>query len=52
MRYLMMKKSIRYWVPRYDFSAEIIEVYGNYLRNGDFPIISEKALAIALGLHI
>jgi len=49
VKYLVMKKPMRYWVPGYDFSAEIIRVYGNVLRNGDFLIISEKALAIALG---
>ncbi len=51
VKFLVMKRPMRYWVPGYDFSAEIIRVYGSSLRNKDFLIVSEKALAIALG-HI
>ncbi|MEM2740405.1 MAG: hypothetical protein QXQ29_06360 [Candidatus Bathyarchaeia archaeon] len=38
-----------YWIPGYDFEGEIISRVSRYARSCDYLVISEKAVATALG---
>lgn len=38
-----------YWIPGYDFEREIVSRVSRYARSGDYLVISEKAIATALG---
>ncbi|MEM4461280.1 MAG: coenzyme F420-0:L-glutamate ligase [Candidatus Bathyarchaeia archaeon] len=41
-----------YWMPGYDFETEIASRVSRYARSGDYLVISEKAIATALGYLI
>lgn len=45
----ILRKRFRYWYPGTDVVNEIVNKYGMYIDNGDILVLSEKALAIALG---
>ncbi len=48
-RYLTLRRPMTYWIPHRDFVRDILETYGRDIRDGDFVVISEKAVAVALG---
>lgn len=39
----------RYWRPGYDFYGEVSSRVSRYVENGDYLVVSEKAVAVALG---
>ena len=45
----LYRKPFTYWYPGTDAISKLIRAYGKVADNGDFLIISEKALAIAYG---
>jgi F420-0:gamma-glutamyl ligase-like protein len=51
-RYSGLALSTKYWKPGDDYSKIIIETIKKRIRDNDFVILSEKALAIATGNYI
>ena len=49
LRYLILRKPMRYWRPGTNFIDLILRTYSRDLRDEDFVVISEKALSVALG---
>uniref|UniRef100_A0A7C2VME3 Coenzyme F420:L-glutamate ligase-like domain-containing protein n=1 Tax=Ignisphaera aggregans TaxID=334771 RepID=A0A7C2VME3_9CREN len=47
----VLRKKFGYWYPGTDFREDIVRKYGRHIDNGDFLVISEKAISTALG-HI
>ena len=45
----LYRKPFTYWYPGTDAISKLIHAYGKIADNGDFLVISEKALAIAYG---
>jgi F420-0:gamma-glutamyl ligase-like protein len=48
-RYSALAVATSYWKPKDDYLASIVAALGGKLRDGDFVVVSEKALAIASG---
>lgn len=48
-RYSALAVATSYWKPNEDYLERIIEALNDRVQNGDFIVISEKALAIATG---
>ena len=49
IRIKVFRKPFSYWFPGTDYVASIIHKYHEHMRNGDFLVISEKAIATARG---
>ena len=47
-RYYALTVTTKYWKPKADYLREIAEVLANRVDNGDFVVVSEKAVATAL----
>jgi F420-0:gamma-glutamyl ligase-like protein len=47
-RYHALAVTIKYWKPSEDYTNEIIKALGKRVNNGDFVVVSEKALSTAL----
>lgn len=47
--YKALAITTRYWKPKDDYTAHIIEAVKNRLKNGDIVTVSEKAISTALG---
>ena len=45
----LYRRPFNYWYPGIDVIGELLRAYGKIANNGDFLVISEKALAIAYG---
>jgi F420-0:gamma-glutamyl ligase-like protein len=48
-KYQALAVSTSYWKPREDYLSRIVEALGGRLCDGDFVVVSEKALAVASG---
>ncbi len=48
-KYCALKVTTKYWKPTADYLSEIAEALANKVHNGDFVVVSEKAVSIALG---
>jgi F420-0:gamma-glutamyl ligase-like protein len=48
-KYYALAVTTKYWKPATDFPKEIINSIANRVANGDFVVVSEKAIATALG---
>jgi F420-0:gamma-glutamyl ligase-like protein len=48
-RYSALAVATSYWKPQDDYLAHIVAALGGRLRDGDFVVVSEKALAVASG---
>ncbi|MDR1993692.1 MAG: coenzyme F420-0:L-glutamate ligase [Nitrososphaerota archaeon] len=48
-KYLALAVVTRYWKPNENYLGQIVAALGGKLQDGDFVIVSEKALAIAMG---
>jgi F420-0:gamma-glutamyl ligase-like protein len=48
-RYSALAVSTSYWKPGEDYLSKLTEALSGRVRDGDFVVVSEKALAIALG---
>lgn len=49
VRVKVFKKPFKYWFPGSDFVREIVDRYKEFLDNGSFIVITEKAISVALG---
>jgi F420-0:gamma-glutamyl ligase-like protein len=49
VKYYALAVTTKYWKPREDFLNEITEVLGKRVDDGDFVVVSEKAISTALG---
>jgi len=49
VKYYALAVTTKYWKPKADYLSEIIQVLANRVGNGDFVVISEKAVSTALG---
>ena len=47
--YRALALSTKYWKPEEDYILQIAEAIANKAKNGDFVVVSEKALSIATG---
>lgn len=48
-KYRALALTTKFWKPNEDFIAEILEALGKRVEDGDFIVVSEKALSTALG---
>lgn len=48
-RYCALAPKTKFWKPGEDFLVEIVKVVEKKVHNGDFVVVSEKALSTALG---
>jgi F420-0:gamma-glutamyl ligase-like protein len=48
VKYYALAVTTKYWKPREDYLSEIIEVIAKRLADGDFVVVSEKAISTAL----
>jgi F420-0:gamma-glutamyl ligase-like protein len=48
-RYTVLALATRYWRPGADYVASIVEALEGQVRDGDFVVVSEKALSTAVG---
>ena len=48
-KYRALALTTKYWKPKEDFMTQITEALAKRVENGDFVVISEKALSIAMG---
>jgi F420-0:gamma-glutamyl ligase-like protein len=49
VKYYALAVTTKYWKPREDYLSEIIEALGKRVDDGDFVVVSEKALSTASG---
>ena len=49
VKYRALALTTKYWKPKEDFITQITEALAKRVENGDFVVISEKALSIAMG---
>lgn len=49
IRLRIIRKKFRYWYPGANFVKDLIDKYGKHIENNDILVLSEKALAVALG---
>ena len=49
VRLRVVKRPSRFWTPGTDVVKEILRRYGDAIDNGDFIVISDKALSVAYG---
>ncbi len=49
VKYYALAVTTKYWKPKVDYLSEIIKGLANRVDNGDFVVISEKAVSTALG---
>jgi len=47
--YRALALSTKYWKPKEDYILQIVKAIANKANNGDFVVVSEKALSIATG---
>jgi F420-0:gamma-glutamyl ligase-like protein len=47
-KYYVLAVTTKYWKPRQDYLSEIIEAIARRVSDGDFVVVSEKALSTAL----
>ena len=48
-KYYALAITTKYWRPATDYLNEIIEAVASRIDNGDFVVVSEKAISTALG---
>src|SRR3972149_1764433 len=48
VKYYALAITTKYWTPREDYVDEIIKALGKRVDDGDFVVVSEKALSTAL----
>jgi F420-0:gamma-glutamyl ligase-like protein len=49
VKYYALAITTKYWKPQSDYLSEIIEALASRVDNGDFVVVSEKAISTALG---
>jgi len=49
VKYYALAVTTKYWKPEADYLSEIIEAIARRVSDGDFVVVSEKAVSIALG---
>jgi F420-0:gamma-glutamyl ligase-like protein len=47
--YKALAIATNYWKPSVNFQTKIVEALAGKIQNGDFVVVSEKALSTALG---
>ena len=49
VKYYALAVTTKYWKPRQDYLKEITNSIASRVENGDFVVVSEKAVSTALG---
>jgi F420-0:gamma-glutamyl ligase-like protein len=49
VKYYALAVTTKYWKPRQDYLKEIVEALARRVSDGDFVVVSEKAISTALG---